>query len=555
MANEEESPNVSDGAREALAQDGDDSDSTAGRSSQSGATDAETENAKGADAPKALLEDTDEDYGEPLPTQPLLGPPGDPEPTKVSISSCIFFFVACALVAMNLAYLQPLLDLLGKLFDVGVSEAGFIATASSVGYMFGLINVSPLGDVLEKKWVRSVVVVAVLLLVGINIALGLVRNYAAFVGVTFGMGVLAGTLNIMFSMGVEIAPPAHRGAVLGSMVSGNMFGALAARLVAGAVTDRFGYQWVFFLAATEMFLLSIALHFFLPTPKPAPPQAKRETEGEPTSGFRRFAASYWEVFSSMGTLLVQHPLLLKVCTMAFLTFTAFSTFWVTSTFLLAGPPYFLTPQGIGMLGLAGIAGILVTPVLGYLADRVRYYFLNAIGTTFSVLIWTSLFLFGSRSLAVVFLGAFFLDVATFSVTLVNRTVALKHLPHALARVNAIYSVSFCIGNSLGSALGPWLWASYGWLGTAAVGIGCAVAVQILGLWRVAEERAPLQPKADVETGSESRYGATDVAVRRPSGAGEVPEVAQVANGKNPGRVDSDTSVESDSGVCDIGNAA
>lgn len=280
-------------------------------------------------------EQNDEDGAALAEQRPLLSPKDAPAEPKLSILRCIFFFIATALTAMNLAYSQPLLDLFRKEFQIGVSEAGLIATVQSVGYMVGLINVSPLGDMMEKK---KIVVVAVALLAPVDASLGLIGNYHAFLAANFAMGVLIGTvgsatttfdvlpkflrilfysrffpfqLSLMMSMGVEIAPPQHRGAVLGSMVSGNMFGTLGARLVSGAIADAFGYKWVYRLAAAEMVVLLIALYFGLPkTPVPARATDHDGEEGG-KSGLGKFASAYWDVFTSMGTLLVKHPLLLK----------------------------------------------------------------------------------------------------------------------------------------------------------------------------------------------------------------------------------------------------
>lgn len=117
------------------------------------------------------------------------------------------------------------------------------------------------------------------------------------------------------------------------------------------------------------------------------------------------------------------------------------------------------------------------------------------------------------------------------------------VPTKLTRLPPFYflqnldSVAYCIGNSTGSALGPFLWDWRGWAGTAAVGIGCAVLVQALGLYQVQEERAPRTHGKDLESGGPSADGEATAATARYRS-----ERVTVANS----RADSESVVDSDS---------
>src|SRR5262249_59536358 len=81
--------------------------------------------------------------------------------------------------------------------------------------------------------------------------------------------------------------------------------------------------------------------------------------------------SYAALLRSIGSLLRDEPALRQSCLFGAASFGAFSAFWTTLAFHLAGPP-FRYPRGVvGLFGLVGIVRALAASAAGRLADRSR----------------------------------------------------------------------------------------------------------------------------------------------------------------------------------------
>src|SRR5206468_12101233 len=129
-------------------------------------------------------------------------------------------------------------------------------------------------------------------------------------------------------------------------------GSLAARTISGLVGGYFGWRAMYVIAAVVMVGLAAALRVVLPRSEP-------EASG----------LSYAALLRSIGGLLRDEPVLRQSCLFGAMSFGAFSAFWTTLAFHLAGPPFRYTSGVVGMFGLVGIVGALAASGAGRLADR------------------------------------------------------------------------------------------------------------------------------------------------------------------------------------------
>ena len=153
-----------------------------------------------------------------------------------------------------------------------------------------------------------------------------------------------------------------------------------------------------------------------------------------------------------------------------LSFASVSVLFSTMALLLAGPAHRLGDAGIGLVGLAGVAGALMASVAGRMADRGQAQVATALSVGLLLLGWVALWL-GASSLAGFVVGMLVADLALQGVHISNQNVIYRLDPTARARLNAVYMTSYFVGAAMGSAMGSvaWLWgagtppARWGWV--------------------------------------------------------------------------------------------
>ena len=135
-----------------------------------------------------------------------------------------------------------------------------------------------------------------------------------------------------------------------------------------------------------------------------------------------------------------------------LSFASVSVLFSTIALLLAGPAHRLGDAGIGLVGLAGVAGALMASVAGRMADRGQAQVATTLSVGLLLLGWVALWL-GASSLAWFVVGMLVADLALQGVHISNQNVIYRLDPTARARLNAVYMTSYFVGAATGSAMG------------------------------------------------------------------------------------------------------
>src|ERR1700704_2198629 len=148
---------------------------------------------------------------------------------------------------------------------------------------------------------------------------------------------------------------------------------------------------MYWLAAAVNLGLLIVLHRVLPRTPPVT------------------SLPYLRALWSLKDLWHSYPQLRTSSLMGALLFAAFSVFWSTLAFHLAGPPFSYGPQVAGLFGLLGAAGATSAPLAGRLTDTRGAAFTVAVGTVVVATAFVVFVLSGS-SLVTLALGVIVLDV-------------------------------------------------------------------------------------------------------------------------------------------------
>jgi predicted MFS family arabinose efflux permease len=351
-----------------------------------------------------------------------------------------------------------------------------VVTFAQIGYAIGLALLVPLGDLLARRWLVPIILVAT--------AAGLVASAAApSIGVLIGVGLLVGAgsvaAQILVPMAASLADEEHRGHVVGVVMSGLLMGILLARTVSGVVAQAASWRVVYVMAACLTALLAVVLARLLPK------EGKRPHIG------------YGTLLRSAFTLLVTERVLQRRIVFGALGFAAFSVFWTTMAFLLAGAPYHYNDLTIGLFGLVGAGGALAANFAGRWADRgwtkaTTLAFAVMVALSFVVLWW------GRTDLTFLIIGILLLDVGVQGLQVTNQSHIYKLAPDARSRINSAYMVCYFIGGAVGSAVGSSVYDSHRWAGVCVV--GAAIGIVATGAAVLDAVRRPAVPAARVVGG-------------------------------------------------------
>jgi len=377
---------------------------------------------------------------------------------------------ACGLIAANLYYAQPLAGPIAASIGMSAQAAGLVVTLTQIGYGLGLLLIVPLGDLLEN---RRLVLCGLGLTALALLAAAFASTPAQFLAAAFTIGLGAVVAQVLVPYAAHLAPLAVRGRVVGQVMSGLLFGIMLARPVSSLIANRWGWHTVFTGSAVAIALLALLLGRTLPARQP-------QTQH-----------SYGALLRSLGALLLHERLLQRRACYQFFLFAAFSLFWTVAPLYLASPVFGLTQWGIAWFGLAGVAGAIAAPLAGRLADR-------GVGrgaSALAMLAGALAFLLplaatpgGTAALALLTATAVLLDAGVSASLIFGQRALFASRPELRARLNGLFISIFFCGGALGSALGAWVYAHYGWSGAQA--LGCALP--LCALVCLASERAPAQ---------------------------------------------------------------
>jgi predicted MFS family arabinose efflux permease len=365
-------------------------------------------------------------------------------------------FSVGAIVA-NIYYLQPLLASIAASFGISVPQVGIVAMLTQFGAALGMLFFVPLGDTKERR--RLIVY----LLLAESVCLALMasaRNFPWLALASLGIGIAASTVHLIVPFAAHLAPPARRGATVGAVLSGLLFGILLARTFSGLVGAWAGWRAVYWVASLLMLALAGLIRVGLPTSKP------------------ELKLSWPNLIRSAGVLIREQPVLREAATLSAILFCCFSAFWTTLVFFLQTPPYHYGSGVAGLFGLVGALGAICAPFVGHLADRYgarRNVLISLLTTLTSFVV---LYIFG-RHMSGLIAGVILLDVGVQSGHVSNQTRIYGLLPEARSRLNMVYMICYFSAGALGSYASSVLWQHFGWAGVwgfacIVLGIGCVV---------------------------------------------------------------------------------
>src|SRR5437667_1255298 len=172
---------------------------------------------------------------------------------------------AVGVIVTNLFAPQILLGLIGPSLGMSTWQAGMISTLTLLGYALGLFLLVPLADLFEnKRLILRTLCCAILA----ALCTALAPTALLLLVATFVLGASCAAIQMLVPLVASMAPPEHRGRVIGEVMSGLMIGILLSRPLASLIADVWSWRAFYLASATSMAALTGALAWYLPKLRP-----------------------------------------------------------------------------------------------------------------------------------------------------------------------------------------------------------------------------------------------------------------------------------------------
>jgi predicted MFS family arabinose efflux permease len=388
-------------------------------------------------------------------------------------NSLILLLAASAGFAVAaLYYSQPMLGELGP--DIGASarSVGFVPTLTQLGYALGILLLAPLGDRFDRRRIilaKASVLVLALLAAAFSPSVGPLLLASLVIGLT------ATLAQDVVPAAATLAREAHRGKVVGTVMTGLLLGILLSRVLSGFVAEHFGWRAMFVVAAVSIAFIGVAAARGLPHLRPTT------------------QLGYGALLGSLAQLWRKHGALRRATFAQGLLSVGFSAFWSTLAVMLHGAPFHLGSAAAGAFGLAGAAGALAAPIAGRIADRRGPELVIRLGAVLVVVSFAAMLLAPlmapAARLGLIVASAIGFDFGLQAALIAHQTVVYGIDPGARSRLNAVFFTGVFIGMAAGSALGALVLAQWGWSGVALLAMLSALGALAVRMWPVVAKPA------------------------------------------------------------------
>ena len=347
--------------------------------------------------------------------------------------------VSCGSLAANIYYAQPIIQFIAKDLNVSSNLSGLLTTFTQIGYGLGLFFIVPMADLFKsKKIVVLLIGLIILSLIGILIS----TNAIVFLLLTTIIGIGACAAQILVPLTMRIVPIEESGKYVGKVMSGLLVGIMIARPLAIGITDWSGWRMIYLFSLVTLIVILLLIIKNLPNYPVLSPSNM----------------SYQNLITSMIKLLLNTSALQQRAFYHACLFATFTLYWTIMPIILRSEPLNFSNNEIALLSFVAIAGALVAPTIGKIADKGYIFIMTNISMTLVLLSIILLFFVKDHSLLsiiLILISGISIDIGIAGNLLLGQKVIFNLNPEIRNRLNGLYMTIFFLGGALGSWIGSY----------------------------------------------------------------------------------------------------
>lgn len=360
------------------------------------------------------------------------------------------------LTLVDLFAAQAILPSLARHYAVSPAEMGTAVNATTLGMAVAALGVALFGRRVPRR--RGILVSLALLAVPTAL-LAVAPDLPSFALLRVLQGLcMASAFTLTLAHLGERCAMGQTASAFAAYVTGNVASNLVGRLGAAALVDHAGLSGTFLgfallnLAGAALVYATIDMVAFV-------------------SG----GGGGWRMH-------LRNRAVLACCAIGFCILFAFVGTFTYVTFVLAAPPFGLSPMQLGLTCLVFLPSVLTTPLAGRLAQRAGPRMVLAGGLGLACI---GLPLLLSPGLVGVVAGLVLVASGTFLAQAIATGIVGRQAPHDRAGASGLYLGAYFSGGLIGSATLGLAFQQFGWIGCVG-GIGIALALALALALRVAD---------------------------------------------------------------------
>ncbi len=374
--------------------------------------------------------------------------------SPAGLQALVFGLVSASFTTIYL--LQPVLPVLQQEFGVDEKQASYAISAVILG--MALSNL-PFGRMADQVPVKPIIAAGALVVVFCGLGCALVQQMSHLIVLRFSQGLFIPALTTCLAAYLSKHLPVERlNVVMGSYVSATVAGGLGGRLLGGWIHPPLHWRYAFVTVSVLVASATLAALKYLPA------------ESRKTSAAAIGVQGFWT--------LLRRTELLRIYSVAFLSFWVFSALFNYLPFYLAGPAFNASTQRITFMYLAYVLGIIVGPLSGQLSNRLGNGTTMAIGAIIFALALAATHITSLWAVGIALCGV---CVGFFSIHSAAAGSLNQKLKSSRGRANSLYVLFYYLGGSTGITVSGYGYESYGWPGVTGVGLLLLAVILAAGI--------------------------------------------------------------------------